>query len=163
MECPACGRELAEMKVGDITVDVCKGGCGGIWFDRFELQKVDDADESAGEGLLDIERDESVVVDPDATRMCPRCDETAMMKHFFSIKQEVEVDECPRCAGFWLDYGELAKIRAQFGSAEERDSATRAFVYRAVDAKLAEMARAGLQPRASTGLIAKLFRFLSPR
>ncbi len=24
------------MVAGGVTVDVCKGGCGGIWFDNFE-------------------------------------------------------------------------------------------------------------------------------
>ena len=42
MKCPACGNELSQMVAGEITVDVCKGGCGGIWFDHFELQKVDE-------------------------------------------------------------------------------------------------------------------------
>ncbi|MCK4626285.1 MAG: zf-TFIIB domain-containing protein, partial [Phycisphaerae bacterium] len=71
MKCPACGRELVEMVAGSITVDVCKGGCGGVWFDNFELQKVDNQSESAGEALLDIERDENVAVDHEARKKCP--------------------------------------------------------------------------------------------
>ena len=39
MNCPACGNVLKEMTVSDISVDVCQGGCGGIWFDNFELKK----------------------------------------------------------------------------------------------------------------------------
>jgi uncharacterized protein len=48
------------MTVGSVTVDACRGGCGGLWFDRYELMKVDEADESAGEELLDIERDPAI-------------------------------------------------------------------------------------------------------
>lgn len=29
-----------------------------------------------------------------------------MMKHFFSVKKEVELNECESCAGIWLDTGE---------------------------------------------------------
>ena len=57
MDCPVCGRTLGRRTVGGLRVDVCEGGCGGIWFDQFELKKVDESSESAGEALLDIERD----------------------------------------------------------------------------------------------------------
>jgi len=30
MRCPACGNELSQMITGEVTVDVCKGGCGEI-------------------------------------------------------------------------------------------------------------------------------------
>ena len=56
-------RELTARKVGELTVDVCDGGCGGVWFDNFELQKVDESHEAAGESLLAIEKDDSVTVD----------------------------------------------------------------------------------------------------
>ena len=36
MKCPACFNELTELQVGNLTVDACQGGCGGIWFDAFE-------------------------------------------------------------------------------------------------------------------------------
>jgi uncharacterized protein len=54
VDCPACGNSLTTTTAGRITVDVCERGCGGIWFDRYELMRVDEADESAGEGLLEI-------------------------------------------------------------------------------------------------------------
>jgi len=73
MECPACGRQLRQMNVGDIVVDVCENGCGGVWFDNFELEKVDEQHEAAGEALLDIERDKNVKVDRSKTKTCPKC------------------------------------------------------------------------------------------
>jgi uncharacterized protein len=60
MKCPVCGNRLTQMTAGSVTVDACRGGCGGLWFDRYELMKVDEADESAGEELLDIERDPAI-------------------------------------------------------------------------------------------------------
>ncbi len=49
MECPVCGNATTTRTDGGITVDVCEGGCGGIWLDRYELMRVDESSESAGE------------------------------------------------------------------------------------------------------------------
>ncbi len=111
IKCPACFNELTTTQVGKVSVDVCQGGCGGIWLDPFELSQVDEENEAAGEPLLAIERDERVVVDYLRKRDCPRCPDVKLKRHFFSPKRQVEVDECPNCGGFWLDAGELAKIR----------------------------------------------------
>ena len=122
MKCPACVNELTEIQVGDLRVDVCQRGCGGIWFDVFELQRVDDADEKAGEALLQIQRDARIYVDPARKRECPRCRGVKLQRHFFSAKRRVEVDQCPNCGGYWLDAGELAQIRfekAETAQAEE--------------------------------------------
>ena len=101
------------MQVGKLVVDVCQDGCGGIWFDAFELQQVDEQNEVAGEPLLHIRRDERIVVDPLRKRECPRCAGMKLHRHFFSAKRRIEVDECPNCGGYWLDAGELAQIRAE--------------------------------------------------
>src|ERR1700704_4749649 len=113
MKCPACFNELTQLQIGNLAVDACQGGCGGIWFDAFELQRVDEKQETAGELLLDIQHDARVVVDHARKRECPRCLGIKLQRHFFSAKRQVEVDECPNCAGYWLDAGELAKIRAE--------------------------------------------------
>ncbi len=113
MKCPACFNPLTELQIGSVRVDVCRGGCGGVWFDAFELQRVDEEHETAGEPLLEIERDPRVVVDSARKRECPRCAGVKLHRHFFSAKRRVEVDECPNCGGYWLDAGELAQIRAE--------------------------------------------------
>jgi len=46
-----------------------------------------------------------------------------MMKHFFSAKREVEIDDCPSCGGVLLDKGELAAIRKRFRTEREREGA----------------------------------------
>ena len=113
MKCPACYNELTEFQVANITVDVCHGGCGGVWFDAFELQKVDEERETAGEPLLHIQRDEQLIVNKPCKRECPRCAGVKLHRHFFSGKRQFEVDQCPSCAGYWLDAGELNLIRTE--------------------------------------------------
>ena len=162
MNCPACGNELEQMTVGDVVVDVCQGGCGGIWFDNFELQKFDEPHESAGEELLDIERDESVVVDRMKRFNCPKCSDIVMMRHFFSVKKEVEVDECPGCGGFWLDAGELCKIRSLFDTEEERHKAAQEYFSEIFDGELAAMEAEDQAKFEKVQKIANMFRFVCP-
>ena len=161
MKCPACGRELTQAKAAEIVVDVCDGGCGGIWFDRFELKKVDERHESAGDALLHAERAKGLDVDPDARRKCPRCG-VVMMRHFSSVKRKVVVDECPKCGGYWLDVGELAGIRDEFPTEAERTKAAEAYFDEVFGDGLAKMHAGNEAGLERSQKIAHMFRFLCP-
>ena len=113
MKCPACDQVLTSIQVGAVEVDACQGGCGGVWFDAFELKKVDEEHEAAGEHLTRLERGPDLMVDAARKRDCPRCEGIKLKRHRFSRTSGVEVDHCPNCAGYWLDAGELEKIRAE--------------------------------------------------
>lgn len=119
MKCPACFNELTEIQIGGVTLDACEGGCAGIWFDAFELQRVDEQHEVAGATVLHLQRNPALAVDFQRKRDCPRCDGVKLKRHFFSAQKQVEVDQCPQCGGYWLDAGELEKIRAEKTLAEK--------------------------------------------
>ncbi len=138
MICPACGRELSTMTAGPISVDACAGGCAGIWFDHFELAKVDEQSESAGAALLEIPRDASLSIDLGQRRTCPKCGpEFELLRHFESVARKIALDECPGCGGVWLDAGELNVIREEFPSAEARHEAARKAFSEMFDQQLA--------------------------
>ncbi len=162
MICPACGNDLTVKTVGDLEVDVCQNGCGGIWFDLLELKKVDEPHESAGEVLLDIPRKPGIQVDFEAKRKCPRCENMVLMRHFYSVKRQIEIDECPNCGGIWLDAGELSQIRSLFKSESEKKAAADVLFSKAFDAELkilgAKVEHGTKNPR-EIGLALK---FLSP-
>ena len=162
MNCPACNHTLSERTVESITVDVCEGGCGGIWFDNFELEKVDNSTESAGEELLGGDRDESVTVDYSARRKCPRCDDQIMMRHFASTNRQVEVDECPSCGGVWLDAGELGQIRAQYATDEDRDKAFQAYFHDVFGEELTRLRSESEENALKARRFARMFRFVCP-
>ena len=123
MKCPACFNELVQRQIGSLTLDVCQGGCGGIWFDAFELKKIDEVHELVADGLLSRTRDRDGKIDTTRKLLCPKCSEMAMMRHFFSARRRTIVDECPNCGGFWLDAGELADVREETQAAKrERDA-----------------------------------------
>ena len=162
MKCPACGNMLQEMTVGAITVDVCKGGCGGVWFDNFEIKKFDEPHESDGEALLDIERNESLIIDHTKRLKCPKCDDIVMMRHFFSVKKSVEVDECPSCAGFWLDAGELREIRGLFKTEEERHKAANEYFKEVFGDKMKSTEAESADKLARTQKVTNIFRYICP-
>jgi Zn-finger nucleic acid-binding protein len=124
---------------------------------------LDEPSESAGESLLDVARDPSVAVDLEARRICPKCaDRPVMMRHFTSVKRSVTIDECPECAGVWLDAGELRSIRAEFPSDEARQQAAETYFAELFDGPLdAERAKTEVE-LARARRFASAFRFLCP-
>jgi Zn-finger nucleic acid-binding protein len=147
MKCPACFKKLSEIRVGSVKIDVCEGGCGGVWFDAFEMERVEREHHGAGDSLVNVRRDPALRVDFSLKRACPRCPDLKLKRHFFSARKEVEVDQCPNCAGYWLDADELEKIHAEkvqaAASAQMRDSeismASIRFLYRQVLVARAEV------------------------
>ena len=162
MECPVCANALTTMTVGRITVDACEGGCGGIWFDRYELMRVDETDESVGEGLLEIEQAPNLEADLSKRLNCPRCPGIVMMRHFFSAKRQVVVDECPNCGGHWLDPGELRTIRMEYASEEERERAANEYFAEIFGPELAAAHAETEEDLARARRIAHAFRFICP-
>jgi len=162
MKCPACSNTLRAVKVGEITVDVCDPGCGGIWFDSHELKQVDEHHEAAGEDLLKIKKDPSITIDHSQKRACPRCDNVIMMRHFMSVKNDVEIDECASCRGIWLDAGELGQIRDQFNSTVDRDRAASRYFAENFGDDLEKMLKENAEKAESASRIVHMFRFLLP-
>ena len=110
MNCPACGNVLGNLVAGNVALDVCRSGCGGVWFDNFELRRIDD---TAAAALTSLWRDPAMHVGPKKKRTCPQCESQAMFRRFFSRQKRVEIDECPNCAGVWLDGGEFDNIQGE--------------------------------------------------
>ena len=138
MKCPACAEDLRELKVAGLAVDVCDGPCGGIWFAHFEINKVDEAHAALTAALLALPFNPQAVVVPNR-RACPRCVEVVMMQHKFRPDKPVVVDECPNCGGLWLDGGELAEIRRDAPTAEDRKKAGQQFLSQLFNQELAQL------------------------
>lgn len=123
MKCPACDRNLTSLNAGSIEVDVCKNGCGGVWFDSNEIKAFDEPSEIDGEKILSVERDPKITIESDKKRVCPKCPAQPLVRQFFDTKGQVTIDQCWSCGGVWLDSGELKSIRAQFKTEAERQAA----------------------------------------
>lgn len=142
---------------------MCDGGCGGIWFDHYELAKVNEAAEATGEGLLDVERDASLEVDLERRRLCPKCtDGVVMMRHFTSVERKVTIDECAECGGIWLDAGELRAIRTEFPTDEARHAAADEYFADVFGPDLAAERAESQAELERSQRFARAFRFITP-
>lgn len=164
MICPSCNGNLSTILIEEIELDVCKEGCGGIWFDRFELQKMDEPHEFTDENLIELLSVESKRAHDNSKRYnCPKCKDVVMMRNFWSVKKQIEIDHCPKCAGYWLDDGELFKIRNQFKTEEERKEAANEYYSVLYNADLLKMKQESQEKAEHARKIANMFRLISPR
>lgn len=162
MNCPACDHSLTEIDAGGVKVDICKGGCGGIWLDNYEFKKFDEPHEAAGSSLLEIETNSAHKANKDSKHPCPRCQDIIMRRHFVSTKHEVEVDECSRCGGIWLDTGELGQIRNQFKTEEERGVAAEKYFADVFDSDLMKVQEESADQLQKSRRFANMFKFITP-
>ena len=51
-------------------------------------------------------------------RLCPRCPELVLERKWFSDLKQVEIDQCPKCGGVWLDAGEFSRIYEEIEGAK---------------------------------------------
>ena len=119
MYCPRSNTPLEPLLVGGITVFT--SAQGGVFFDNSQIFKFSSPELKHGQVLLkylseysESEYDVSLRIN------CPKCKKEVMMRRFFSPLKVVEIDECPSCAGIWLDSGELAKIHENHLTPKER-------------------------------------------
>ena len=103
MNCPHCQQpSLVEtMTKGGVLVDVCKI-CKGVWLDRGEVFYFSNRPKEL-ERMLAAETAEPEV----SSRDCPRCRLSLLEVPF--LRDDLKVDRCPDCEGYWFDAGELNK------------------------------------------------------
>lgn len=121
IKCPACGKLMKKVYLEnqDFMVDICLDGCGGIWLDNRELQKVDEKREDVTPIAEAKKGKEFIHVDKTMDRDCPLCHKP-MVKNHVSSKQEITIDECYHCGGKFFDHSELEAMRNQYNSDDER-------------------------------------------
>ena len=110
MNCPNCDQLLSEIQLGSVQVDICEGGCGGIWFDGAELDKVEHEHRDAKEVPVKITRRENPPPECRKARHCPRCGTVRLEKKIPRLGSAIDFDRCPHCHGYWLDHGALEKL-----------------------------------------------------
>ena len=120
MQCPVCKKEMVEVNIDGVVIDICKDSCKGMWFDWHELTKLDEKHENVCEVLEEALNHPRTNREDRGKIHCPKC-EIPMFIHKHKSSKEVDVDECYNCAGFFLDSGELKAIRDNFMTKEEAE------------------------------------------
>jgi Zn-finger nucleic acid-binding protein len=163
MNCPSCKQELKKISTGGLTVFVCQGGCAGLWFGRYELLKLNAQNQGNGERLLYVPQAEGVRFFRDVEAICPQCKTSLLLRHFFSREQNVEVCQCPKCGGFWIDAGELASIvKPRLETEGKQKQAVDAYFNTIFDERILKMNLANEDIFGSAKSIVKIFLFLCP-
>jgi uncharacterized protein len=106
MRCPKCNAELKSSDLGQfgfVVLDVCPD-CKGSWFDKGELDRLDQSVWTDVEQLL-VRRKEA----GEKALSCPKCNRE-LEPLSPTDEQTLVVDRCTACGGFWLDADELGKI-----------------------------------------------------
>ena len=116
IRCPRCTTVLHTLGIGGVDTDVCEN-CGGLWLDRLELERFDDAAKIIGDALVaHLSQFPGPLLAPAMRLQCPRHPGVVMLRRNYSAAIVVQIDVCPECAGVWLDTDELAQIREQKAS-----------------------------------------------
>jgi Zn-finger nucleic acid-binding protein len=92
-----------------VIIDQCEG-CGGLWFDAFELYRVrPDADDILEDLDTESLREPSDI--DSQTLRCPR-DKSVLFKFDDPrFPSEIILMRCPSCQGFWLNRGAFTRFQ----------------------------------------------------
>ena len=160
MKCPACQNELHEIVVAGIKVQACLGECGGLWFDRFQFKKIQVLKPGLGQSLLTIERAEGVKVYRGAEHICPACTTTLLYRHFFSVDEDTEINQCSKCRGFWIDLAGLAKLQSL--PENKKKQAVKTYFATVIDKKIAGMRLRHDDMAQQAQVLLQILQFLCP-
>lgn len=117
MKCPKCeASELEKQRFlydESVELDVCPS-CKGMWFDKGELDRLDES------VTLSVEDEafEEVDLPP---RTCPSCG-GELRSYNHEAMRALVVEICDSCEGFWLDEHELEDIREMTLKLESEDA-----------------------------------------
>lgn len=163
LECPSCQNALTPHVAAGVTVHACRDGCGGYWIERKSLKRIPERLPGAGAELLSVPRADGVHEFRNIHHVCPHCRNTILFRHWFSRKLELEVDQCAKCAGFWVEVGRLADILTAGLDEEERKKRAEAYFEIVIRDKVGGMNLVNHDVLDAARHIVQIFRFLCPK
>lgn len=146
-----------------MSLFACEGGCGGYWIPRATQKQLPDCAPGAGAKLLSIPRAEGVRTFRDVQHICPDCGNTMLYRHCFSRKLDLEIDQCAKCAGFWVDVGRLADILTGDSPEETRQRQAEDYFGVLIRDKVGSMNLVNQDMLEAARQIVLIFRFLCPK
>jgi len=109
MRCPKCRADMETLEVDAVEIDRCLG-CGGLWFDAGEMEKlksrriaeaIDTADRASTAAHNDIDR-----------YRCPRCG-GHMIRMVDAHQSHIWYEKCSACHGSYFDAGEFLDLSSR--------------------------------------------------
>ena len=114
MICPNDGTEMKQVKAEShygqtVILDQCPG-CGGIWFDHFELYKAKQGEADKIE-LLDGNSLRTSTSIENRELVCPKDRVKLVRFQDVLFPKDIVIARCPVCNGFWLNRGEFTRYQ----------------------------------------------------
>lgn len=116
INCPKCVGILEDATVEDVPCYVCNV-CQGFWFEDNQLQELLRIDKLCC-NISDLNRPEYAGSDKDIhdeilnkSATCPWCSQATAL-HAQPYNKHVRVHHCPNGHGYWIDGGEIHKLRS---------------------------------------------------
>ncbi len=162
MNCPSCGNELVQKSAVGVRAEVCLGGCGGLWVPWSQVKKISDRLPGQGDSLLFVERSEGVRLFRNPEHPCPSCQTTLLYRHCFSRKLEMEIDQCSKCAGYWLDPGTLALLGDGNRTEDQKLEISRTYFDELFEKKVRNMNMVNHDTLEAARQIVQMFLFITP-
>lgn len=127
---------LMAIQIKNVELDICPK-TGGIWFDRFEINKFDETHEDISEILKALPKNP---VPPEVlkSRKSPKHPSVIMQQQPYGPKGMngiLTVDVCSMSAGIWLDYQEIQKIQELYPNESDRKKSVEDFVEKSFQLK----------------------------
>ncbi len=163
MNCPSCGNELTLQNAVGVKANICVGGCGGLWIKIVEVKKMMDRLPGQGSSFLFVVRAEGVRLFRNPEHPCPNCKTTLLYRHCFSRKLEMEIDQCAKCGGYWLDPGVLARLGDNHLNEEQKQNLAQDYFKEMFDSKVRNMNMVNHDTLEAARQIVKLFLFITPQ
>ncbi len=162
MNCPSCSHPLTEQSAAGIAAHICIGGCGSLWLEILQVRRLAERLPGQGQSFLFADRAGGVRLFRNPEHPCPRCETTLLYRHCFSRRQELEIDQCSKCGGLWIDPGHLAGLGDASITSGNKKELAREFFVELFDNKVRRMNFVNDDMLEAARQIVYVFRFLTP-
>lgn len=112
--CPHCQSQLKPVTIPNkygqaVIVDQCIN-CGGIWFDEWELFPLQAKEIEKLESFSQINL-QQLKKEHIGNNLCPKCSTGLAILKDPIIPKSIEMMQCAKCSGFWLNQGEALEYK----------------------------------------------------
>ncbi len=125
LKCPVCAGALKEVYAKAnygrvLLVDQC-AGCGGVWFDRWELYMLHGGSAS---DLDSVDAGSLLATNPEVhgSGNCPRCSLPLVDFRDPGLPPDASIKRCGACSGLWLNRGEVSRYANHRDAFRKRDA-----------------------------------------
>ena len=108
LKCPKCGKSMAAVNIGAVTIDRCEG-CAGLWLDALEREKLMESKSDVRAADVGRESMGDWTDETEGAVLCPR-DHSRMIRMVDRQQPHVRFESCTVCGGTFMDAGELRDL-----------------------------------------------------